>query len=209
VISTVTERPEFRVNPALLPAAETIDSHKRVSGILDVIHSRPPTPLNPLSRAFYLNLYSDAFPASIENMTTIEELTTHFELTVKTPHIEDKGYLSFVFPESVDPKLGALFSPDLSGQVNLHLNVEGGHRYLVDFVVSSQGMGVYRVIAESGEYSEEDTNGTYSHVLALLTAAGSGWTQVDLMQDSGTGFELHGVEVTSIDMRSVELHSIE
>ena len=158
----------------------------------------------PPTRAFYVIPHGDGFAPSREDLTAIAELTTHFVLTAKQPYLEDEGHIIFMYPESVDPKRGALFIPKLSGQVKLHLYVKGGHRYFVDFVVNSWDKGVYRVTAESGEYSEEDPHGTFSHVLAILIAAGSGWTQVDLKQDSGTGFELHRVEVTSVETASLE-----
>jgi hypothetical protein len=192
-VSTASDRAIFRVNPALLTVPESID-----------LRSTSPEPFAPPSRAYYVIPHGDGSVPSREELTAIAELTTHFVLSVKQPYIEDKGHITFVYPEKVDPKRGVLFRPELSGQVNLHLYVEGGHRYFIDFVVNSWDKGVYRVTAESGEYSEEDPHGTFSHVLAVLIAAGSGWTQVDLKQDSGTGFELHRVEVTSLETASLE-----
>ncbi len=51
------------------------------------------------------------------------------------------------------------------------LFVEGGHRYLIEFVINSWEKGSYRVSTESGERVYRDDTGKYHHVLAQPSAA--------------------------------------
>ena len=96
-----------------------------------------------------------------------------------------------------DPKRGALFTAASEGQAILHLSVESGRTYLIDFAVNSWEKSRYRMTAESGDQVYEDVDGNYQHVIAILKAKSLGWTQIALMQDLGPGFYLHSVAVTS------------
>jgi hypothetical protein len=186
----------FSTSPAQRPSAE-IGTNRSV----------PPYPMQIRERALHLGIDSSDFSTSSAFEAEMEEKTVHFVLTSKEPMIENKGFIELISPETMDPKRGALISPKTNGQVILHLSVEGGRIYLIDFVINSWEKGSYKLTAESGEQVYEDINGNYNHVIAQLAAVSLGWTQVELKQDLGAGFYLHAVAVTSIEQALLPVKS--
>jgi len=102
-------------------------------------------------------------------------------------------------PHHVDPKLGVMFNPDEFSVIGLHLQVEQGRSYLVDFLVRPSDSLNYRLRMSPGEYVYEDLGGSYNHVLATVTSKSAGWTNIALDSDSGKMFRFFGVSVTSVD----------
>jgi hypothetical protein len=181
----------FSTNPAQRPTME-IATNRSVL----------PYQMPIRDRALHLGIDSSDYPTFDAFQAEMEEKTVHFVLSPKESMLENKGFLEFVSPETVDPKRGALIRTKTDGQVVLHLSVEGGRVYLIDFVVNSWEMGSYRLTAESGEHVLGDPKGEYQHVMARISAESLGWTQVELKQDFGAGFYLHAVAVTSIEQTS-------
>ncbi len=180
----------FTIDPSSQPV------HKIIGG-----DEPPPEPLHVSQRAYHLDILSADFPTMEAFQTHMEQSTEYSILTISEPLVKDRAYLSFSVVNFMDPKRGARFVTESKGVAVLHLLVEAGYTYLVDFVVTSWGTSSYRVAAESNEHVIEDLGGSYNHVIALLKATGPGWTRVSLRQDYGTGYQLHAVAVTSTEKK--------
>jgi hypothetical protein len=122
--------------------------------------------------------------------------TDHFKLDIQEPEVKNRGFLELVAPATVDPRRGAFFAADSAGQAILHLYVEKGRSYLIDFAVNSWENAQYRVTAESGEQVYTYIEDKCCHLLAKIKAISLGWSQVSLSQDFGPGFYLHSINVT-------------
>jgi hypothetical protein len=186
--STESNIATFKVDPSSQPVVRVV-----------VGNEPPPAPLHVSQRAYHLEILSADFPTMEAFQTHMEQSTEYSILTISEPLVKDRAYLSFNVVDFMDPKRGARFVTEREGVAVLHLLVEAGYTYLVDFIVTSWGTGSYRVAAESNEHVIEDLGGSYNHVIALLKATGPGWTRVSLRQDYGTGYQLHAVAVTSTE----------
>ena len=125
---------------------------------------------------------------------TETEAPVSFRLDAKTPFIEGQGYLRMSFPHTFHPEAPILFDKDFPGRLSVHLMVEAGASYLVDFAVAAQEAGSYTVVADSGEQDIEDSDG---HLLIALQAEASGWTSLRLSRAGGS-FNLYSVEITRL-----------
>jgi hypothetical protein len=110
--------------------------------------------------------------------------------------VENRGFLELVAPSTVDPRRGAFFTTGSAGQVVLHLYIEQGRTYFVDFRVNSWEKARFRVTAESSDQVYEYAQDNCCHVLAKVKAKSLGWTRLTLTQDAGPGFYLHAIDVT-------------
>ena len=184
--ATESEISTFIVDPAAQPPVQ--------SATRDLT---PPEPLHISQRAYHLGIRSADFPTMEAFQAHMDRSTDYFVLTMSEPVGEGGNYLSLVDSRHFNPNLHAGFGMDRSGWAWLHLVVEEGRSYLIDFVVESYGAGSYRLKVESNEFNLEDLGGSYDHVTALLKASSSGEARVGLTQDVGSGFNLYAVAVTS------------
>ena len=157
--------------------------------------ARPET-IEPLRRASWLGFQGDGKITVDEFEPVVKDLMSNFELSAREPYIEENGFLIFLAPKRVDPKLGVLFDAGNHGHAKLNLLVESGHRYLATFVVSSSGAGKYRTELDSMERQFDDIKGEIVHINVPVEAASSGWIQIDLQRYFGTEYYLHYVDVT-------------
>jgi hypothetical protein len=127
---------------------------------------------------------------------TMAESTDRFSLSLQEPNVENRGFLELVAPSTVDPRRGAFFTTGSAGQVVLHLYIEQGRTYFVDFRVNSWEEARFRVTAESSDQVYEYAQDNCCHVLAKVKAKSLGWTRLTLTQDAGPGFYLHAIDVT-------------
>lgn len=176
----------FIVDPAAQPVVQRVGGDQTL-----------PEPLHVSQRAFYLGIRSADFPNLDEFHAYLDRSTDYFVLTMSEPLGKGGDYLSFTNTLNFNPISGARFGRDGNGVAWLHLMVEEGHTYLVDFVVTSFGAGSYRLAVESNEHTVEDLGGSFNHVTARLKASSSGSARVSLRQDVGNGFRLYAVAVTS------------
>jgi hypothetical protein len=144
-----------------------------------------------------LGLAGDSFGSSAEYERFLDESVERISLDVGAMEVERRAFLELVGARSADPKRGALLDVDSSRAV-LHLAVEPGRSYLVDFAVSATAPGRYRVAGEAVEMLVDDPAGRLQHVLVLVDARSLGWTQLDLVRDFGGAYYLQGVDVTSL-----------
>jgi hypothetical protein len=143
-----------------------------------------PAPLDTDFRSRLLSGLGAADPAAPESFT----------LDAKTPYIEGRGFLRMSFPRTFHPEAPIVFDKEFPGRVSVHLMVEAGASYLVDFSVAAQEAGSYTVMADSGEQEITDADG---HLLLALQAEASGWTSLRLSRAGGS-FSLYSVEITRI-----------
>jgi hypothetical protein len=165
--------------------------------------SDPPNPLPLTTAGIQLGVIqkdAESVPLTVDQHDLIvkkmHESTDHFRLTIQEPEEENRGFLELIAPSTVDPRRGAFFSSGSAGQVVLHLYIEQGRTYLIDFAVNSWEKARYRVTAESSDQVYEFAQDNCCHVLAKLLANSLGWTQLALTQDTGPGFYLHTIDVT-------------
>ena len=150
-----------------------------------------------LPSLYQLGIAQDSFAPSAEFERFLDEAVERFSLDVGAMQDERRAFLELVDAQSADPRRGARFDPGV-GRAVLHLAVEPGRSYLVDFAVSATALGSYRVAGEFVEVLVEDPAGRLQHVLVLVSARSLGWTQLDLVRDFGGDFHLQGVDVTSL-----------
>lgn len=124
----------------------------------------------------------------------------HIELSARRPWVNEKGYLHFLLPFSLNPSSPSInFNKNFPGLLTVKLKVEEGETYLVDFVVSSWGKGTYRVETSGGEQEFADTQGKLEHVLVALHATENGWTDIKFNRTGDTGHYLFTVHVDRIE----------
>lgn len=177
---------------AELPALETItvSPAQRPPAIL-APEQQPPGPPVPLAESQRSHLQARAAGES-----AIERDT--FRLDARTPFVDGKGYLKLSLPLTLHPESPIVFDQRYPSRVSVHLHVEEGGTYLVDFAVAAGGgAGSYRVESEFGSVLAADPDGKLGHVLLALRAASSGWTSLRLARDGG-GYSLYAVEITHL-----------
>ncbi|MBT8060410.1 MAG: hypothetical protein KJO33_12485 [Gammaproteobacteria bacterium] len=159
-----------------------------------------PQPMHISQRAFLMGIRSEDY-STIEAFTdAVEARSSTVLLSPARPFIEDVGFLSFHSALSVHPgRDSAILRSEDEAKAYLILNVSKGRNYLVEFVVKSFQDSVYRLAAESDEREIEDPGGALNHVIAIVTAEGTGVAHVSLSQSVGHSFELFGVQVTSFE----------
>lgn len=158
---------------------------------------QPVTEMELMPSLHRLGLAGDSFGSSAEYERFLDESVERISLDVGAMEVERRAFLELVGARSADPKRGALLDVDSSRAV-LHLAVEPGRSYLVDFAVSATAPGRYRVAGEAVEMLVDDPAGRLQHVLVLVDARSLGWTQLDLVRDFGGAYYLQGVDVTSL-----------
>ena len=157
-----------------------------------------PQPMHISQRAYLIGIRSEDYPDFQAFEQAVEARSSTVLFSPARPFIEGVGSLSFSSAFSVNPErnLATLRSED-AAKVFLHLDVEKGRRYLVDFVVKSHARGSYRLKVKSDVRDIEDLGGAFNHLIAIVTAEGEGVTHISLSQPTGHTFELHAVQVTS------------
>ncbi len=124
----------------------------------------------------------------------------HIELSARRMWVNEKGYLYFLLPFSLDPSSPSInFNKNYPGSMIVKLKVEEGETYLIDFAVKSWGKGTYRIETSGGSQEFEDTQGKLEHVLIALNATESGWTDVGFDRTGDTGHYLYSVRVDRMD----------
>lgn len=117
------------------------------------------------------------------------------DVNATTMAFSGKACLTFALPDELGPEHGVKFDINFPWSASVNLNVDKGRTYLVDFAVNSWSGGSYEIETATGSQVFAHTNGTRGHVLVGVNAAGSGWTAVRI-KHTGTGYDLHSVEVT-------------
>lgn len=167
-----TVKPAMRF-PAVLPPAQSASDR-----------ALPPPPLDAERRAALVERAFGGQPGAT------------IALSARQPFDPAIGHLTFDLPHRFDPVHGVGFRADSAGSAGVSLHTEQGRSYLLDYAVNSWGEGVYTVEAD-GNAQEVPDDGNLSHVLVGIQATAGGWITVRLRR-SGSGFYLHGVEVTPV-----------
>ena len=124
----------------------------------------------------------------------------HIELSARRPWVNEKGYLNFVLPFSLNPSSPSInFNKNFPGSLTVKLKVEEGETYVVDFSVKSWGSGTYRVETSGGSQEFADTQGKLEHVLVVLHATETGWTDIEFDRAGDSGHYLYSVRVDRME----------
>jgi len=124
----------------------------------------------------------------------------HIELSARRPWVQEKGYVKFFLPYSINPAAASTdFNTNYPGSMTVVLKVEQGATYLADFAVKSWGAGTYVVETEGGSQEFGDPQGNLEHVLVALQATESGWIDVKFERPEGTGYYLYSVKVDRME----------
>lgn len=126
--------------------------------------------------------------------TELQDIT----LTARRPWVNNRAYLSYLFPATVNSSTGTvMFSRD-SGFATVYLNAAEGALYLVDFAVDAWGIGTYRVASGDNAQTFPNSNGQ-QHLMVAVQATTAGWVSVQLSRSNGSGYYIHEVRVTRVD----------
>lgn len=124
----------------------------------------------------------------------------HIELSARRPWVNEKGYLYFLLPFSLNPSSPSInFNKNFPGSLTVKLKVQEGETYLVDFSVKSWGSGTYRIETSGGSQEFADTQGKLEHVLVVLHATESGWTDIKFDRTGDSGHDLFTVHVDRME----------
>lgn len=115
--------------------------------------------------------------------------------------VNEAGDLDAALSYDLDPSAAATqFIKNSAGSMTIRLRVEEGKTYVVDFSVKSSGSGIYRVETSGGSRDFEDNQGQLEHVLVVLEATESGWTEVDIGRMGDSRHWVLEVRVSRIEM---------
>lgn len=136
-------------------------------------------------------------PADVQNPGP--PVLDHIELSARRPWANEKGYVEFLLPYDVDTSVPAVnFNKNYPGVLEVHLKLEEGRSYLVDFALSSWGAGTYRAEVDGFAQEFADPKGELEHVLVALQATEDGWTRISFRRE-GTGYYLYTVTAERVN----------
>lgn len=126
------------------------------------------------------------------------KLTT-IKLTVGQPVVENKAYLKFFMPHTVDTKFHRVIFHEINvnqvGTVTLQARLEKDARYLVDFSVYSVPIREYQMLF-NGSTRITTAKGS-EHLLFVVESEITGWIETKLLSDGD--FIFFSAEITKVE----------
>ncbi|HSM34955.1 MAG TPA: hypothetical protein VK837_01045 [Longimicrobiales bacterium] len=136
-------------------------------------------------------------PADVQNPGP--PVLDRIELSARRPWVNEKGYVDFLLPYDVDTSVPVVnFNKNFPGSLEVHLKLEEGRSYLVDFALSSWGAGTYRAEVDGSAQEFADPQGDLEHVLVALQATEDGWARISFRRE-GTGYYLYTVTAERVN----------
>lgn len=155
--------------------------------------------IEPLSKAELSRILRGAF----EELPPLEPAESTIYLTQYAPQIvSEKGWLTYQNPKQVDVGLayfwgdpGSSFGPDRPGIVDFALNGEGGHQYLVEFLVGwAAGSRKFRTVSAGNNLTWEFPEGGIARMYVVVNLQNpslpSGWYSVRI--EPGEQYQSYG-----------------